>query len=278
YVDFDDGETNADRNGDQWVISSGLSIQMGANTTVGVLSRYRSGDADSNALAASLDTEAYGGGAYLTTKLGGGLHVSVAALYETGDNDIVISGDTGSFDSEQFTLEGKIDKRIKRGRNWIEPAVSLLYIDTGQDNYTDSSGTLVAGQDLTLGRLTFGPAIGTTIHRGTTQIRPFARVNGVWDFENEGNFTTSTAGIFTSGDTALNLGGGVEIEYASGIAIKLAGDWYSFNSDLEAWSISGGVGAPLSAFGIGSAGTVSLNLTSNAEDASATARIKIPLN
>ena len=277
YVDFDDGETNADRDGSLWVVTSGLSVQMGANTNVGVISRYRQGDVDSTALSASLDSEAYGGGAYLTTTLGGGLNVALAALYEMGDNDIVISGARGDFDSEQFTLEGKIDKRITRGAMWIQPALSLLYLDTAQDNYTDSAGTVVAGQDLTLGRLAYGPTVGTTIQRGNTQIRPFAKINGIWDFENEGSFTTTTAGTFVTGDNALNLGAGVEIVYVSGFAIKLSGDWFSFDSDLEAWAISGGIGAPLSAFGIGTAGTLSLDLTSNALDASATARLRIPL-
>jgi hypothetical protein len=111
YVDFDD-ETNADRDGHLWAVTSGLGVRMGTSTTVGVFTRYRSGEADSAALNASLDIEAYGGGAFLTTTLGGGLNVALAALFEMGDNDIVISGATGSFDHEQFTIEGKLNKRL----------------------------------------------------------------------------------------------------------------------------------------------------------------------
>ncbi len=277
YVDFDDDEANADRDGHLWVVTSGIAMQVGAQTTIGVLSRYRDGEADSNALNAELDSEFYGGGAFLTTTLGGGLKVALAGLYETGDNDIRIGTATGSFDSEHVTLEGRIDKRFERGTFWIEPGVGIRYIDTDQDNYTDSAGTLVTNQDLTLGRLTYGPTVGTTIVRGNATLKPFAKINGVWDFENDGTFATSTAGTFTSGDNAINLGGGIEIAYASGMVLKVEGNWYTFDSDLEAWSISGGIGAPLSAFGIGSVGLASLDLAANAEDTSATARIRIPL-
>lgn len=277
YTDFNDGETNADRDGHLWTVTSGLGYRVNANTTVGVLSRYRSGEVDSNALNATLDSDFYGGGAFLTTKLGGGLKVALAGLYEFGDNDIRIGTATGSFDSEHVTLEGRIDKRIERGRFWIEPGVGIRYIDTDQDNYTDSAGTLVTNQGLTLGRLTYGPTIGTTIHRGNAAWQPFAKINGLWDFENDGAFATSTAGTFSSADSAINLGGGIEVTYASGMSLRLAGDWYGYDTDLEVWSISGGFGAPLSALGLASAGLVSLDFASNLDDTQGMARVKIPL-
>lgn len=277
YVDFDDGETNADRDGHLWVVTSGLGLRVSQNTTVGLLSRYRSGEADSTALNASLDSDFYGGGAFLTATLGGGLKVAVAGLYEMGDNDIRIGTATGSFDSDHVTLEGRIDKRFERGTFWIEPGVGIRYIDTDQDNYTDSSGTFVTNQDLTLGRLTYGPKIGTTITRGNVTLKPYAKINGVWDFENDGNFATSTAGTFSSADSGINLGGGIDVTYLSGFSIRIASDWTTYDTDLDVWSLSGGIGAPLSALGLGQVGFVSLDLAANAQDASAKARLRIPL-
>lgn len=102
----------------------------------------------------------------------------------------------------------------------------------------------------------------------------------MWDFENEGDFTTSTAGVYSSGDHAINLGGGVEVHYAGGMILKVSGDWFAFDSELDGWSVSGGFGAPLAALGLGNVaptGFVSLDLSSNGEDASAKARIRIPL-
>ena len=59
----------------------------------------------------------------------------------------------------------------------------------------------------------------------------------------------------------------------------LDGDWFTYDTELEGWSISGGFGAPLSVFGLGNVapGFVSLDLSSNGQDASATARVRIPL-
>ena len=279
YVDFEDDQTNADRDGHLWWVMSGLSYQLSERTTVGAFSRYREGEVDSTVLNSQLDTDYVGGGVFLATTLGGGLRVIGAALIEQGDSDITIAGATGSFDTDQLTLEARVDKRIHRGKHWIEPAVRILYTDADNDDYTDSTGAFVIGQDLTLGRLTYGPTIGTTLQHGQTQIRPFAKINGVWDFENDGNFTTSTGAVFSTGETAINLGGGVEVVYASGFAVKLAGDWFAFDSDLDGWSVTGGIGAPLSALGLGNVapGFMSLDFTGQEDDVSAKARLRIPL-
>ena len=111
-----------------------------------IASTARRGEAASSAADARLDSDFWGGGAYLTSTLGGGLNLSLAGLYEIGNNDIRIGSDTGSFDSRHITLEGRLDKRYNLGEWWIEPGVGVRYIDTDQDNYTDSSGTFVTNK------------------------------------------------------------------------------------------------------------------------------------
>lgn len=280
YSEFDDDTRNADRDGEHWWITSGLNYQLNDNTNVGAFTRVRRGEVDSNALNASLESDFFGGGVYLSTKTSSGVRLLTGALYESGDNDATISNATGSYDSEQLTLEAQIDKRINMGRHWIAPGVKILYANLDRDAYTDSAGATIAGNTITLGRLSFGPTIGTTIQHGDTSILPFARINGIWDFENENAFALSTGTTVSSGaDTAIRLGGGLEVQYASGFALKVSGDWVNFENDLEGWTISGGIGAPLSVFGFqhSALGTVSLDLSAREDDASAHARLRIPL-
>lgn len=277
YTEFDDDSTNADRDGHLWTLTSGLSYALGERTTIGAFTRLRDGEVDSKAFDSSLDSDFFGGGVFLATTLQNGVRVMGAGLVEGGDNDIVISGDSGSFDSDLFSLEARIDKRFTRGRHWIEPTVKILYSDLERDSYTDSSGAAVASGDITLGRLTFGPTIGTTIHRGNATFKPFARINGVWEFENEDDFTLGNGTVVHSPDTAIKLGGGLEIAFENGVVLNAAADWFSFDDDFEGVTATGGIGVPLSALGMGHAGSVSFNLASDGDDASAKARIRIPL-
>lgn len=284
YVDFNDDSAGADRDGHLWWITSGLSYELSERTSVGVFSRIRNGEVDSTALRGSLDSDFYGGGVYLVTRSTNGVRLMTGALYESGDNDIAISDTvntaTGSYDSDQWTVEARIDKRITRGRHWIEPAVKIHYTDLERDGYTNSIGLFIPGSDITLGRLTFGPTVGTTIDRGDMTIKPFARVNGVWDFENENAFTLTNGVVVSDADMALNLGGGVDITYANGLVLSAAGDWFNFDNDLDGWAVTGGVGIPAHMLGLGGvspAGFVSLDFARNQEDLTAKARLRIPL-
>lgn len=277
YTDFDDDSTGADRDGHLWSLTSGLSYALGERTSIGAFTRVRKGEVESKAFDASLDSDFFGGGVFLATSLRNGVRVMGAGLFEGGDNDIVISGDSGSFDSDLFSLEARIDKRFSRGKHWIEPAVKILYSDLDRDGYTDSSGAVIASGGTALGRLTFGPTIGTTIQRGNATIKPFARINGVWDFQNEDDFTLSDGTVVSGSGGGIKLGGGVEMLFGNGVTLNAGGDWFSFNDDLDGVTVTGGIGVPFSALGMGHAGSVSFNLASDGEDASAKARVRIPL-
>ena len=65
----------------------------------------------------------------------------------------------------------------------------------------------------------------------------------------------------------------------NGIALRIAGDWFTYDTELQGWSISGGIGGSFAAFGLAGVapGFVPLDLSANADGASATARIRIPL-
>lgn len=151
YTDFDDDSTNADRDGHLWSLTSGLSYALSERTSIGAFTRVRKGEVESKAFDASLDSDFFGGGVFLATSLRNGVRVIAAGLFEGGDNDIVISGDSGSFDTDQTTLEARIDKRFTHGKHWIEPAVKILYSDIDRDGYTDSSGAVIASGGTALG-------------------------------------------------------------------------------------------------------------------------------
>jgi len=284
YVDFDDEQQNADRSGHLWWVTSGMSYRVGERITLGGFGRVRKGQADSTSLQSSLDSDFYGGGLFGAFTTHGGARLLAAGLYETSDSDIIIQGVTGSFDANQWTVETQIDKRFRRNRAWIEPAVKVLYTETDRDAYTDSAGNRIAGSTLRLGRLTYGPTVGTTIAghgRRIAEVRPFAKVAGVWDFENEGDFTLSTGAVFSTAETGITVGGGVEVELVRGTILSVAGDWFTYEGDLRGWSVKGGLGTSLAALGLGNVaptGLVSLDFATTAESQSAKAKVTVPLN
>lgn len=87
--------------------------------------------------------------------------------------------------------------------------------------------------------------------------------------------------MFSSADTGLNLGSGFEMTFVNGMVLNLSGDWYTYDSELDAWSVQGGISAPLAALGLGHAafaGRVGLNFATTADNQTAKAMVAIPLN
>ncbi len=68
-----------------------------------------------------------------------------------------------------------------------------------------------------------------------------------------------------------------QVTTTNGMAIRIAGDWFSFNTKLKGWSVTGG---SFAAFGLAeiAPGFVSLDFSGNQQGGRATARIRIPLN
>lgn len=284
YVDFDDDQLNADRSGHIWRVTSGMSYRVSERATLGAFGRIRRGEVESTALQSSLDSDFYGGGLFAALTSHGGARLLLSGLYETSDSDIIIQGVTGSFDTDQWTVEGQIDKRFQRDNAWIEPAIRMFYTEADRESYQDSAGNRIASSTLSLARLSVGPTVGTTITgrgRHIAEIRPFAKIAGVWDLKSEGDFSLSTGAVFATSDSGLTVGGGMEVEFVRGTVFKVAGDWFETNSELEAWSVKAGLGTSLAALGLASlspAGLVSLDFATTAQTQSAKARVTIPLN
>jgi hypothetical protein len=137
----------------------------------------------------------------------------------------------------------------------------------------------IAGDTSVLGRVSIGTRVGTALQSGGNSIRPFAKVNGIWDYEHNDDATLTSGTVLKTGETAINLGGGVDVTTANGIALRIAGDWFTYDTELQGWSLSGGIGGSFDTFGLGNIapGFVSLDLSGSRAGASAMARIRIPL-
>jgi outer membrane autotransporter protein len=201
--------------------------------------------------------------------------------HEAGDNDIAIAGATGQFNSKQVNFEAGFDKRFNFGQHWIEPTVKVSYLRQTRDGYTDSAGFVIASSGATTGRLTYGPKFGTVIDGfgPIKQIMPYAKFGGVWDFDREADATLSSGVVLANASTAVNLGGGTQLLFLNGLVLSVAGDWYSFNTELSAWSVAGRFGGPLSAFGglpgFAPNAFISLDLAAAEANAAATVRLTI---
>ena len=289
YVDFSDGSA-VDRDGGLWTVTSGVTVKLGKSAFAGAFGRYRQGDVSSVALDSDLDSQFYGGGAFVQFGSGDDLKIKLGGLYEVGQNDIVTAGETGSFDTTQWTIEGQAEKRMSNGQYWMTPAVSVLYAGLERDAYTDSGSNDVAASSQELGRLTYGSDFGVAVEGSGGVMRTFTSINGIWTFERADDVTLTTGEVLTTEEHSISLGGGFEYVATGGGSIRARGDWFTsidedffndfdFDEQLTGWTLSGGFGVPLATmFGQSVPGQFNLDMSGNMDAASTRADLTVPLN
>ncbi len=115
-----------------------------------------------------------------------------------------------------------------------------------QDAFTNSAGTFVPGQDVSLGRLQFGPEFGYRFaHTADTFIEPFAAIRGVWDFDNP-NVAIIDGFVVGPGDFWGRLEGGLNVMTAGGTYVRGSASWDGVGaSDYSGYTLQGTVNVPL---------------------------------
>jgi outer membrane autotransporter protein len=128
----------------------------------------------------------------------------------------------------------------------ITPSAELAYVTENQDAFTNSAGTVVASQDVSLGRLQFGPEVGYRFaHTADTFIEPFAAIKGVWDFDNP-NVAIIDGFVVGPGDFWGRLEGGLNVTTADGVLVRGLASWDGVgSSDYSGYTLQGIVNVPL---------------------------------
>ena len=289
YVNFKDG-SSTDQSGHLWSVTSGATVRLSKDSAIGAFARYRDGQVSSTALDASLSSRFYGGGAFAMLGAIDTLRVTAGGAYEFGKNDSVTSGDSGTFGSRDWSLEGKLEKRFASGALWMTPLIGIHYAQLNRDGYTDSGGNVVAAETRKLGDLKYGATVGLAASGANGAGKIFASLAGDWHFQRAADFTLSTGPTLSVAAHTATLGAGFEYAFLGGLTIRMRGDvetevdsaffrHFDLGDRLTSWSASGGIGIPLGRK-VASRERASFNLdaTGSPSSASGTARLVVPLN
>jgi len=288
YLSFDDDQTGADRDGDIWRVALAGSYKVGENSRIGVFGFVEEGNVDSTALAGSLERTSLGFGAFARMMLPGHMEARGEFSYATGDNDISMLGATGDFNSDRIEFHGTLRKAYTHNEFWGDGTgkLSLRYDD--RDSYTDSFGTAVSGGSETLVSSGIDIRVGVDVQPENfsdvvSRARPYLKGGFDYDFENEGSFAASSANVFESADVRYNFGGGVDMTLLHGGAASLEAGYFGSDTELEGWTLEGGVTVPVNGIpgmaGFNDKSTLGLTADQNSDQGrSMMLRLKLPFN
>ncbi|MEO8421148.1 MAG: autotransporter outer membrane beta-barrel domain-containing protein [Hyphomicrobium sp.] len=246
YSSFSDDAGNIDRDGHVGLIYVGGDYRVAENMIVGVLAQFDWAKDDSGVLASKVDGNGWMIGPYMSAQIHQNIYFDLRAAWGRSDNDLTIGTTTGAFDTSRWLVKGTLAGNWMYDAWRITPTAELAYVTESQDAFTNSAGTFVPGQDVSLGRLQFGPEIGYRFaHTADTFIEPFAAIKGVWDFDNP-NVAIIDGFVVGPGDFWGRLEGGLNVMTADGWLVRGLASWDGVGSnDYSGYTLQGIINVPL---------------------------------
>ena len=246
YSAFDDDNGNLDRSGHVGVLYVGGDYRLTQNMIVGVLAQFDWAKDESGVLSSKVNGNGWMIGPYLSAQIHDNIYLDLRAAWGRSSNDLTLGTATGDFDTSRWLVKGTLAGNWMYDAWRITPSAELAYVTESANSFTNSAGTFVAGQDVSLGRLQFGPEIGYRFaHTANTFIEPFAALKGVWDFDNP-NVAIIDGFVVGPGDFWGRLQGGLNVVTSSGWYVRGLASWDGLGaSDYNGYTLQGTVNVPL---------------------------------
>jgi len=246
YSGFNDDSGGLDRDGHVGLLFFGADYRVTPDMIVGALVQFDWAKDDSDVLQSEIEGNGWMAGPYLSARLNENTYLDLRAAWGTSTNDMTLGAATSNFDTWRWLVKGTLAGNWVYGSWRITPSAELAYVSENQDAFTNSFGTRIAAQTVSLGRLQFGPEIGYRFaHDGHTFIEPFAALKGEWDFDNP-NVEIVDGVVVGPGDLWGRIEGGLNVSTAGGTVIRGQASWDGVgSSNYSGYTLQGIVNVPL---------------------------------
>ncbi len=184
YTSFDYDRISSDSNGHSFVGYIGTDYRISDSLLIGALTQIDATKETSDVLSSMVDGNGWMAGPYLSARLHKNIFLDLrAAAGSSSSNDLEMADTTADFDTTRWLLFGQVSGDWRMGRWRFSPTTSLTYIEENLKSFTESTGTRISGQNISLGQAAFGPEIGYSTEVANMEIQPYGSIKGIWNFD-----------------------------------------------------------------------------------------------
>lgn len=246
FSGFDDEAANLGRDGHVGLLFVGTDYRITPDLIVGGLVQWDWSKDDVSALNTYVTGTGWMLGPYVSARVHENLYVDLRAAWGSSWNDLDTAGASASFDTTRWLIKGTVSGNWQWDQWRVTPSAELAYVEERQKAFTNSASVFIAGQDVSLGRLQFGPEVGYRFaHTTQLLIEPFAAIKGVWDWDNP-NVQIIDGFVVGPGDFWGRLEGGLNVLSLDGMVIRGLVSWDGVGSgDYSGYTFQGIANVPL---------------------------------
>ena len=245
YTDYEQDDASQ-QEGDNILVALGIHKDFNDDLRVGLFATSTWGNVSSPVNNLDIDTTGYSLGAYGRYKWGE-IDVNASTRIGLTDNDISVSGTTGSYDTRLASATLGISGEEQLSDDvWMRPAISVTGTWVNREDYVNSAGTAIGGNTTWSGNVTAGPTIGTSLTppEGLRRLEPAIGLQAVYTFSDQ---DTQSGTVTASEDDYLSLAVSpqLSLEFNNGASLDVFGSYFGIGADLDGWSVGGTFSIPL---------------------------------
>ena len=246
YSGFSDDTANLGRDGHVGLLFVGTDYRITPDIIVGGLMQWDWSKDEADAITTKVDGTGWMLGPYVSARVHENVYVDLRAAWGSSWNDLNAGATSASFDTTRWLVKGTVSGNWMHDAWRITPSAELAYVEESQEAFTNSAGVFVAGQDVSLGRLQFGPEVGYRFaHTPQLLIEPFAAIKGVWDWDNP-NVAIIDGFVVGPGDFWGRLEGGLNVLSTDGTVVRGLASWDGVGADdYSGFTLQGIANVPL---------------------------------
>lgn len=217
----------------------GADYQFNDRFLGGLALGYESANIDTAFNAGSIESDGFTIAPYAGYVLNRYLTVDVSGGYSFIDYDMDRTAGgtrvTGSTDSNRWFLGGNLNAYYAVNRVTLGGRVGYLYTKEAQDGFTESNGTVISDNDITIGQFRVGGTAGYQLGK----VEPYVTGTYVYDVQHE-KITVAAGQAAPKNDrSGFDVGGGIRFMLSDRVTGGFEGTTHVGRDDFDSTSLTG---------------------------------------
>ncbi len=206
----------------------------------GVALGYESGDIDTSYNTGNIESDGFTIAPYAGYVLNRYLTLDVSGGYTFADYDMVRNPAagapvTGSTEGDRWFLGGNLNGYYAINRVTIGGRLGYLYTKEEQDSFTESNGTVIGQNDISIGQFRVGGTVGYSLGK----VEPYVTGTYVYDVQQE-KITVAPGQAQPQNDrSGLDVGGGIRFSLSDRVTGGFEGTTHVGRDDFNSTSLTG---------------------------------------
>ncbi len=226
--------------GDIYNMLVGGDYQFNDRFLGGVALGYESSDVDTKFNTGNIESDGftiapYAGyvlNRYLTVDVSGGF---TFADYDMSRNPAAGAPVTGSTEGDRWFIGGNLNGYYAVNRFTLGGRVGYLYTKESQDAFTESNGTAIANNDISIGQFRLGGTVGYQLGK----VEPYVTGTYVYDAQQE-KITVSPGQAAPANDrSGMDVGGGIRFSLSDRVTGGVEGTTHVGRDNFDSTSLTG---------------------------------------